>query len=159
MMEFSTRNDNNGGKEKYKRKCTFEDKDKDLIMNLASIKSFKKSIEPFQVPSLNTFNLDIIHGPIKKTERKKSSFKPKEDDKQNFTLDIDSSSNYLVTQSINSELIKLIPNLLIEEIEGNQLKEKKFTITAAGIENSPRRKKDGFVFFGYSLENVSIILI
>lgn len=64
-------------------------------------------------------------------------------------------SDYLVNQTISLELINETPDLLVEEIEGEQLNGKKLIINAAGLNNSPRKSKDGFVFFGTSIEDVS----
>ena len=55
------------------------------------------------------------------------------------------------------KIILEVLKIIIKDLEGKVLN-KKLIITAAGLENSMRNKRDGYTFFG-SLKELVIILI
>ena len=55
--------------------------------------------------------------------------------------------------------IKNAPELIIEELTGESLKNNKILINAGGMPAGLRKMKDGLVFFGTSTQNVNLYLI
>lgn len=72
---------------------------------------------------------------------------------RNSNLSITSNSFCTVNQVVSNQVASAFPDLLIEETEGHQLNGEKVIVTPAGLRNSPRNKRDGFVFFGSAYEN------
>jgi hypothetical protein len=50
--------------------------------------------------------------------------------------------------------LKTAPELILEEIEGDLLKNNKLRIVATGLVNSARKILDGVVYFGTYIHNV-----
>lgn len=78
--------------------------------------------------------------------------------KSNHKTYEDSSLDFVnINRMITENEIKSAPELLIEEIEGDILKNNKLVINAAGMVNGARKAKDGIVYFGTKYKNVSLI--
>jgi hypothetical protein len=58
--------------------------------------------------------------------------------------------------TISDDVIKNAPELILEELEGDQLLGNKLIINAGGLVSGARKARDGFAFFGTVYKNVKI---
>ena len=109
----------------------------------------KKDVE--KVPRENSFNKKVIE-----LGDKKVSFSNKEI--RQIPSEIDKSVNSMDYININRKIsdleIESSPGLILEECEGDLLKNKKLSINAGGYIGGARMKKDGVTYFGIGMKNV-----
>lgn len=151
ILDNSTRNENGNIKEQ-KDKITFEDHQRSKNPELSPpINSTKLKNKIFiEIPQYSNSKDKMNNTPTFSSQIQINNVKSNSPSMNNE----ETYSDYFVDQTIDSQLLKETPDILLEEIEGEQLNGKKLIISAAGLQSSPRKSKDGFVFFGTSIEDV-----
>jgi hypothetical protein len=95
----------------------------------------------------------ILNGKAKNLDKNsRNSFKT--NSKKNEESNLDLNSHRIITD----EEIKNAPEIFLEEVMGEMLKNNKLLINAAGLTTGLRKARDGLVFFGFSSKNLKNVL-